>query len=314
MSRGDRREAIYLDDEDRRMFVDLLKESCGRSGWEMVSWVLMDNHFHLQVHTPEANLVKTMKWMLGTYTIRFNRRHRLTGHLFQGRYKALPIEEGDYLLRVSDYIHLNPVRAGLVDWEQRADVLKAYPWSSYLELAGYSKSGLCARQGKRVLSWCGLKAKDWRLYRRRMNQLARHERHAGGQGWEDLRGGWCLGGESFQQEILERVGQWMKPKRRDSFNGDAFRRHDAREAERLVQSALRQLKWTEKRLKATARSAPEKEVIAAAVRKRCLVDRAWLAQRLEMGHPSSITRAVMRMQSGGSGAHQKLARMLKFTD
>jgi REP element-mobilizing transposase RayT len=95
MSRGDRRERIFEDDEDRKGCLKVLEESSVRYGWEVVSWVLMSNHFYLQVHTPEANVVTGMKWMLGTYTIRFNRRPRLTGHLFQGRYQAIPIEEGE---------------------------------------------------------------------------------------------------------------------------------------------------------------------------------------------------------------------------
>src|SRR5688572_11197437 len=92
LSRGDRREAIFLSDADRELFLETLGQACGRGGWQVHAWCLMSNHFHLVVETPRANLAAGMKWFLGTYTQRFNRRHHLSGHLFQGRYKAQVID------------------------------------------------------------------------------------------------------------------------------------------------------------------------------------------------------------------------------
>jgi REP element-mobilizing transposase RayT len=92
MNRGDRREAIFRDDRDRELFLETLGEACRKTGWAVQAWCLMSNHFHLVVETPQANLVGGMKWFLGTYTSRFNRRHKLFGHLFSGRYKALIVD------------------------------------------------------------------------------------------------------------------------------------------------------------------------------------------------------------------------------
>ncbi|MEI7776643.1 MAG: transposase, partial [Verrucomicrobiota bacterium] len=86
LDRGDRREAIFRDDVDRRRFVETLGEVCGRTGWRVHAFVLMSNHYHLMIETPEANLVAGMRWFQTTLTVRYNRRHRLSGHLFQGRY------------------------------------------------------------------------------------------------------------------------------------------------------------------------------------------------------------------------------------
>ena len=86
MCRGDRREAIFADDGDREMFLGTLGQMCVRSGLRVHSDVLMSNHDHLLVETPEPNLVAGMKWLQGTYAQRFNARHRLSGHLFRGRY------------------------------------------------------------------------------------------------------------------------------------------------------------------------------------------------------------------------------------
>jgi len=110
ISRGDRGEEIYQDDEDRRLFLQFLGGVCDRTGWLIHAFVVMTNHYHLLLETPEANLVVGMKWLQGVYTQRFNLRHRLRGHLFQGRYKALLIdgEEPGHFLQASSYIHLNP--------------------------------------------------------------------------------------------------------------------------------------------------------------------------------------------------------------
>ena len=85
MNRGDQREAIFKDDKDRECFLETLGECCVKTDWHVHALCLMNNHFHLVVETPKANLVAGMKWFLGTYTGRFNRRHRLFGHLFSGR-------------------------------------------------------------------------------------------------------------------------------------------------------------------------------------------------------------------------------------
>ena len=132
MNRGDRREPIFKDDQDRQRFLETLGQACTKTGWQVHTYCLMRNHFHLVVETPQANLVAGMKWFLGTFTNRFNRRHKLFGHLFSGRYKSLVVDgSGDgYLRTVCDYVHLNPVRAKLLRGEQP---LSDYPWSSYPE-------------------------------------------------------------------------------------------------------------------------------------------------------------------------------------
>jgi REP element-mobilizing transposase RayT len=91
-SRGDRREEIFWDDLDRKSFLQTLGAACQKTGRQVHAYCLMSNHFHLVVETPRANLVEGMKWLLGTYTMRFNRRHKLSGHLFAGRYKSLLVD------------------------------------------------------------------------------------------------------------------------------------------------------------------------------------------------------------------------------
>src|SRR5436190_1321953 len=132
MNRGDHRDNIFHNDKDRELFLKTLSEACERTGWQVHAYCLMRNHFHLVIETPRPNLSLGMQWLLGTYTARFNRRHKLFGHLFSGRYKSLLVDgSGDgYLKAVCNYVHLNPLRAKLLTAEQ---ALKEYRWSSYPE-------------------------------------------------------------------------------------------------------------------------------------------------------------------------------------
>ena len=109
MNRGDPRENIFRDEEDRRRFLATLGEACAKTEWQVHEYCLMGNHFHLVLETPQANLVAGMKWLLGVYTKRFNIRHELCGHLFAGRYKALNVDgSGNGYLRIH---HRAPVKA-----------------------------------------------------------------------------------------------------------------------------------------------------------------------------------------------------------
>ncbi len=130
MNRGNRQQAIFRTDGDRLLFLSALEEVCGRTGWKIHAYALMGNHYHLLVETPEPNLTEGMQWLLGTYTKRFNAEYREWGHLFQGRYKAIPVDtDGGYFPAVATSIHLNPVRVKGYDFDG-AD-LEDYAWSSY---------------------------------------------------------------------------------------------------------------------------------------------------------------------------------------
>ena len=129
-SRGDRREDIYDDDADRQLYLSIFAETIERCNWRCYAYCLMDNHYHLLIQTPDANLSKGMRQLNGVYTQAYNRRHGKTGHLFQGRYKAILVDADAYLLELSRYIVLNPVKAGMV--KQPVD----WAWSSYRAMLG----------------------------------------------------------------------------------------------------------------------------------------------------------------------------------
>lgn len=149
-SRGDRREPVYEDDEDRQRFLAFLAEVIKAVNWCCHAYCLMTNHYHLVVETPDGNLSKGMRQLNGVYTQAFNRRHQRAGHLFQGRYKAILVDRDTYLLELARYVVLNPVRAGMVTAPGE------WPWSSYNAMVGQAPSpawlatdGLLAHFAKR---------------------------------------------------------------------------------------------------------------------------------------------------------------------
>ncbi len=129
-SRGNRKENIYTDDRDRRLWIRLFADACKNFEWTCHAWCQMTNHFHIVVETKEPNLSQGMAWLNGNFTRKFNKSHDRVGHVFQGRYHAVLVQKEGYLLELARYVVLNPVRAGLAanagDWF----------WSSYQATIG----------------------------------------------------------------------------------------------------------------------------------------------------------------------------------
>ena len=134
VSRGNARQRIFFDDKDRRIFLNMIENAVQTHHLLCHAYCLMNNHFHLLLETPEANLSRIMRDIVGNFTQKFNKRHKRAGHLFQGRYKAFIIEKESYLLDVARYVVLNPVRAGM------ANHPREWRWSSYRATAGMIKA------------------------------------------------------------------------------------------------------------------------------------------------------------------------------
>lgn len=185
-SRGNARQAIVVDDTDRARFLAILTHVVDRFGWLCHAYCLMDNHYHLLIETPQANLSRGMRQLNGLYTQAYNRRHGREGHLFQGRFKAILVEKDTHLLELCRYVVLNPVRANLVRHPRQ------WRWSSYRATVGEIE----VPRGLTV---------DWILEqfgRRRAEAQARYRDFvvAGRDGprpWDQVRGQIYLGSEAF---------------------------------------------------------------------------------------------------------------------
>jgi len=287
MSRGDRREAIFLDDVDRQDFLKTLAEACQKTGWQVHAFCLMGNHFHLVVETPEANLVEGMRWLLSAYTIRLNHRHKLFGHVFSGRYKALLVENGNgYLRTACDYVHLNPVRAGLIQAQER---LLCYPWSSLVwYLAAPAHRPWWIRVDRLLGEHGGLTdtAEGRQEFERRMEarRLAAPDEEAA----KVLREGWYWGGEAFRQAMLER----MDGKLGASHAGQLRRASAELRAERIIREELQRLGWRREELAIRRKGDPGKMALAVRLRKETTLTIKNIAGRLHLGTSQSANNRL----------------------
>lgn len=188
-SRGNERKTIFKEDEDRELFLNILKTINDRFHWLCHAYCLMDNHYHLVIETPEGNLSKGMRQLNGVYTQAYNRRHRRVGHLFQGRYKAILVEKESYLLEVCRYVVLNPVRARAVKRVER------WKWSSYRGTGGLEKPHGCL-------------STDWILERFSFRRVQAEREYRGfvragigGSIWDKVKGQSLLGEEGFVERL-----------------------------------------------------------------------------------------------------------------
>jgi REP element-mobilizing transposase RayT len=293
MNRGDRREDIFYDDEDRESFVSTLAEACAKADWRVQAYCLMRNHFHLVVETPQGNLVAGMKWFLGTYTARFNRRHKLFGHLFSGRYKSLVVDAASpgYLRTVCEYVHLNPVRA---KWLRPEEPLRAYRWSSYPAYLERPQRRPPWLRVERVLGEMGI-PKDSAAGRRQFERVMEARRaQAQPEAYRRIRRGWCWGEEAFRKELLAQVEE----KRGASHYGAELQESATVKAERLVREGLQKLGWPEAELAMRPKGDKAKVQLALKLRAETPMTLKWIAARLQMGTGASLSNLLSAQRRG----------------
>jgi REP element-mobilizing transposase RayT len=323
MCRGNNGQEIFLTPDGYRLFLSTINEVCVQTGWKIHAYCLMSNHYHLLLETPEANLVAGMKWFQGTYTQRYNAMFKRRGHVFQGRYKAIPVQtdplEGglSYFRMVSTYIHLNPFRANLAGVGMEIK-LERFSWSSYPLYTGSRRNIPDWLVREKVLGTWGIQTTDvegLRTYRQKIERYMRFELDpdAGRRGEfeKQIKRGWYLGAESFADRLLEGL------KRTDNLHqlqGDERRAHNEKEAERLLAKALKALNCNEGDLLSMKQNQPEKQAVAWLLKSHTTVTVIWIAQRLQMGHRTNATRGISRIRNSSENKIQKLrTKMLQCT-
>jgi putative transposase len=205
LARGNARQRIFASDQDRTRFLGFLSQSAERFDVAVQAFVLMPNHFHLLAQTRRENLSRWMHWLMVSYTIYFNWRHGRSGHLFQGRYKSFLVEAGEYLLGLSRYLHLNPVRGSVLGRGtpvERRRRLRDFRWSSYRGYAGLEKPWAFVEETM-VLGELGGTRQGTRLrYRRFVEEGLLREIESP---FEAVQWQTALGSETFAQQVRDRM-------------------------------------------------------------------------------------------------------------
>jgi REP element-mobilizing transposase RayT len=310
LNRGNYRRDLFADLGAADSFEACLFESAERFGWRVHAFVIMRNHFHLAVELTEPNLSEGMRWLQATWAMRFNRFRGESGRPFQGRYKALHVEPGHALAQVAHYIHLNPVRAKVVT----ADVLMSHRWSSLRFFADRRIRPPCLEPAT-ILAECGGlpdTAAGWRRYVQYLGVIAEEELQLRQARFGRLSKGWVIGSKQFQQDL----------KKDFSERGADLERFAVLGTDRTAQRAMREEVWEEKLVAAAKglgiemrklpmqKSAVDKVRLAAAMKLSTSASNGWLAERLQMGRPASVSQFVRRLRLAGGTARPGIQRAL----
>ena len=308
MARGNRRQAIFVNDDDRRFFLGALGEVCVRTGWRVHAWVLMGNHYHLFLETPEANLVAGMSWFQNTYTRRFNVRHREWGRLFGDRYKSILVEgeQPQYYETLLDYIHLNPVRAGIVDLSAGQSVLD-HRWSSlaggYALAPGKRARWMACEEGMKILEIPDTVSGRRKLVER-LDRQAMEEKEIERCGvpllpeevdarCSHLRRGWYWGTQAFSEKMLKIGNKILRRQRSRGYRSANERKaHNLNEAEKILQACLEKMNLSERDLESMKSSDQRKLLLAVELRKRTVVTNGWLAERLQLKSAANVSQRL----------------------
>lgn len=286
INRGNYRGDVFDTPDKATAFEHCLFEASARMGWRLQAFVLMRNHFHLALMTPEPNLVEGMHWLQGTFATRFNRFRSERGHLFQGRYHALLVEPGRALRSVVDYIHLNPVRAGIVQAHQAID----FRWSSLRRFVrGDTPSSMSADWLPEVSS------EGWKRYCKELSELAGNPVSQVENGFKSMCQGWAIGTPSWRKAIAEEhsnlaLASGLSLKELSEFKLASW--------ERALAGLLVQVGKTPSDAAADWKSALWKVSVAEALRRTTTATNRWIAEKLHMGAPNSVSQYLAMARTG----------------
>lgn len=310
INRGNYRRNLFTGKGAAEAFERTLGEAAQRFDWRIHAFVVMSNHFHLAVETAEPNLSLGMKWLQGTWIRHSNGFRRLIGRPFQGRYKALLVDPGHPLAQVCHYIHLNPVRAGVVKSTQPA----GYPWSSLPKFtSGERPCWLEAAVFLREAGDLTDTARGWKKYLGYLEFLAEDEPSRKALVSTRMSRGWCLGGREFKKEMKkEMANRGADLERFRGLEPDAVKEERTEYWEERLQALAKAAKTDLSKLP-PQKSHPDKVRLAAALKHSTSVSNGWLTERLSMGQPASASQFVRRylLTEAGQAATEALLSRVK---
>lgn len=319
-ARGNERRAIFRDEADRTRFLELVASTVERHAIVVVAYVLMDNHYHIVLQPPLANLNRAIQWLNVSYSSVFNRRHRRSGHLFQGRFKSVLVDPGQWLGELARYVHLNPVRTRrlVLAKDQRTEaergpqaappalvrerlrVLRAFRWSSYRAYAGYTATPEWLNTSE-VLGRLGagsLKSRQAQ-YRDQVEEALRQG--LGRSPWDEVIEGAVLGTVSFLNGIKKRLRAMRGERHR------VERATAARLSVEDVRRAVEQVKGERWEKFATRHGDSGRDIFLWLARRHCGLAFALLGSTAGGMSASAASEATRRVQS-------RLAKVRKLAE
>lgn len=303
LNRGNYRADVFRGEKTKAAFLRCLGEACEQTGWRVHAWCVMTNHYHLAISTPQANLVDGMRWLQGTFAVRFNRFRGERGHLFQGRYKSLLVDPESGLGPLCHYIHLNPVRAKMRTVSEMAD----YPWTSLLWLY-QPKLRLKWYDPQPALTHAGTladTAAGRRKYQAYLGWLSEDEPARKAQKFDAMCRGWIIGTTGFAKAVRQEHDELIGHGRR--LAAEMKETNEALWQDELDQ-LLSRLKRQPSDVLADLKSAEWKAAVASAMKERTTVTNRWLGEALNMGALHEVSRQVGRWRNQPNPA---LLRKLK---
>lgn len=280
LNRGNYRRDLFTVAAEASAFVSALEEAAALHGWRIHAYVVMRNHYHIALRTPLPNLTVGMHWLQTTFASRFNRLHHERGHLFQGRYQSLLVEDDSALSRLVNYIHLNPVRAGIVGVEQ----LVSFRWCSlgrFVRRSGFSQMDAAPWLHALALND---NADGWSEYLTQLHRLSLSPEEQKRQGFDSFSRGWAIGTAGWRQAVArDHAHLALHP----GLGADEAR--SLREAawENRLAELLREAARTENDAAQSLRSAAWKIELARRLRTETGASIVWLAKHLHLGSPNS---------------------------
>lgn len=299
INRGNYRQDLFINEGAHLAFESCLFEACEMCGWVLEGYCVMTNHFHLVIRTPEGNLIYGMKWLQSTFANRYHHYRKVHGKLFQGRYKSLIVEEDSHLGGLLHYVHLNPVRAGIVD----VAALRDYRWSSFWYLHHPSKrpdfmdvSGCLEATGG--LSDTSAGRKKYREY------LAWLSADSGAQKdllFDRMCWGWAIGSKDFKKGLLSEEAERLKAEasgtealdlKGERYDGQELREANELKWEMFLERGLCVLGKGAAAIREDLKSAAWKVMLAAVIKRHTSATNVWITGRLNMGISQGVSQNV----------------------
>lgn len=289
INRGNYRRDIFASQGAVRAFQAALGEACVRHEWRLHAYVVMRNHFHLALETPQPNLAQGMHWLQSSFATRFNRFRKERGHLFQGRYQALLVENGDALSRVIHYIHLNPVRAHVTP-ACRLTTFDASSLAIFLS-ARKRPSWLVADILLERLQLPD-SAEGWSSYANYLTALAGDSAEQRNQGAEEMTRGWAIGSLGWRRTLARAYSHLALQAGLPAEENRELRESRWRE---MLTGALAAAGRTDSNLTDESHRAGWKISIASRLRWEVGAPYDWIARELQMGNPTTLRSRLWRL-------------------